>query len=163
MTGIDGKWIRHYSRIPLDAKMDPPGSQLAPPVVLRLAKREQMSHPVTGKLQVLSSSQEGNANRITEARRRIACVITGTAAGLPGQSETVFSSDNMERLIKGESCIRPISGSVKVAMLEKNVVQLRKFPDGTSKRLKVDSEAQVMKLAAQLGQFDLLASYGVPR
>jgi 3-oxoacyl-(acyl-carrier-protein) synthase len=129
---------------------------------MRLAKRDQISHPVTGKLQVLSSTEEGNADKATEARRRIACVITGTAAGLPGNPENAFSPDNLKKLIRGDSCILPISGSVKMAMLEKNVVQVLKFPDGTSKHLKVDSEEEVIKLAALLGAFDLSASYGVP-
>lgn len=163
LNGIDSNWRRSYSRVPLDAKMDTPGSELAPPIVMRLAKRDQMSHPVTGKLQVLSATKEGHADKTTEVRRRVACVITGTAAGLPGDADTVFSPDNMDRLIKGESCIHPVSGSDKMAMLEKNVVQVKKFPDGTSKRKKVDTEAEVIKLAAQLGSFDLSLSYGVPR
>lgn len=161
LNGIDSQWRRTYSRVPLDAKMDPPGTSLAPPIVMRLAKRDQMSHPVTGILQVLSSTEEGNADKATEARRRVACVITGTAAGLPGNRK-VFDPQNMERLLKGDSCITSISGSSKMAMLDKNVVQLKKFPDGTSKKLKVDNEGEVIKLAAQLGSFDLSASYGVP-
>eukprot|EP00535_Pseudo-nitzschia_heimii_P010806 CAMPEP_0197197610 /NCGR_PEP_ID=MMETSP1423-20130617/32955_1 /TAXON_ID=476441 /ORGANISM="Pseudo-nitzschia heimii, Strain UNC1101" /LENGTH=1107 /DNA_ID=CAMNT_0042651435 /DNA_START=60 /DNA_END=3383 /DNA_ORIENTATION=- len=162
LNGIDSSWRRTYSRVPLDAKMEPHGTPLAPPIVLRLAKRDQMSQPVTGKLQVLSSTEEGNADKATEARRRIACVITGTAAGLPG-NEKVFSSDNMDRLIRADSCINPISGSLKMAFLEKNVVQIKKLPDGTKKRIKVETEADVIKLAGTLGSFDLSASYGVPR
>ncbi|KAL3924205.1 MAG: hypothetical protein SGILL_001182 [Bacillariaceae sp.] len=162
LNGIDSSWRRTYSRVPLDAKMDPHGTPLAPPLVMRVAKRDQISHPVTGKLQVLSSTEEGSADKTTEARRRIACVITGTAAGLPGNPDSVFSDDNMDRLISGDSCIRPVSGSLRMAMLEKNVVQVKKFPDGTSKRLKVDSETEVIKLAAPLGSFDLSTSYGVP-
>jgi hypothetical protein len=163
LNGIDSSWRRTYSRVPLDAKMDSHGSPLAPPVVMRLAKRDQISHPVTGKLQVLSSAEDGHADKATEARRRVACVITGTAAGLPGNPEKVFCAENLTRLINGHSCIRPVSGSLRMAMLEKNVVQLKKFPDGTSKRFKVDTETEVIKLAAQLGAFDLSASYGVPK
>lgn len=162
LNGIDSSWRRTYSRVPLDAKMDSHGTSLAPPIVMRLSKRDQMSQPVTGKLQVLSSTEEGNADKATEARRRIACVITGTAAGLPGYEEA-FSNDNMGRLIRGDSCIRPISGSLKMAFLEKNVVQVKKLPDGTKKRIKVDTEADVIKLAGTLGSFDLTASYGVPQ
>ena len=162
LNGIDTCWRRTYSRVPLDAKMDPHGTPLAPPIVLRLAKRDQMSQPVTGKLQVLSSTEEGNADKVTEARRRVACVITGTAAGLPGNPDRVFDPKNMERLISGDSCITPISGSTKMAMIDKNVVQLKKFPDGTTEKFKVDSESKVIKLAAQLGSFNLTASYGVP-
>jgi len=162
LNGIDTCWRRTYSRVPLDATMDPHGAPLAPPIVLRLAKRDQMSQPVTGKLQVLSSTEEGNADKVTEARRRVACVITGTAAGLPGNPDRVFDPKNMERLISGDSCITPISGSTKMAMIDKNVVQLKKFPDGTTEKFKVDSESKVIKLAAQLGSFNLTSSYGVP-
>lgn len=161
LNGIDSKWRRSYSRVPLDAPMDPHGSLLAPPIVLRLAKRDMLSQPVTGKLQVLASAKEGNADQITEARRRIACVVTGTAAGLPG-GDHVFHPNNLQRLVDGKQCITPISGSVLMAMLEKNVVQVKKFKDGTIKRVPVDTEAGAIKLAAQLGTFDLTDSYGIP-
>lgn len=162
LNGIDSSWRRTYSRVSLDAKMELPGHPLAPPIVMRLSKRDQISQPVTGKLQVLSSTRDGNADKATEARRRIACVITGTAAGLPGNGG-VFAADNMDRLIRGDSLIHPISGSMKMAFLEKNVVQVKKLPDGTKKRIKVDTEADVIKLAGTLGSFDLSASYGVPQ
>lgn len=142
--------------------MEKSGAQLAPPIVLRMAKKDAISQPVTGKLQVLSSTVDGNADKITESRRRIACVITGTAAGLPG-GKKVFESSNMQRLVNGETCITPVSGTLKSAMLEKSVVQLKKFPDGTAKRFPVETEEDVIKLAAQLGSFDLSTAYGVPR
>ena len=159
LNGIDSEWRRTYSRIPLDAPRETSGAPLAPPIVLRHAKMEAVSQPVTGKLQVLSQEED----TIIEAGRRIACVITGTAAGLPGNSDDVFSPKNMQRLIDGDTCISQISGSMKSAMLQKNVVQVKKFPDGTKKLVKVDSETQVVKLAAQLGHFDLSVSYGVPK
>jgi hypothetical protein len=112
--------------------MAPHGTSLAPPIVLRLAKRDEVSIPVTGKLEVLTSSAEGNSDKITEARRRIACVITGTAAGLPGGG-AVFQQSNLQRLIVGDQCIAPISGSTQMAMLDKKVVQVKKLPDGTMK------------------------------
>mmetsp|Transcript_5620 Transcript_5620/g.13227 ORF Transcript_5620/g.13227 Transcript_5620/m.13227 type:complete len:967 (+) Transcript_5620:434-3334(+) len=162
LNGIDSKWRRNYSRVPLDANMEKSGAQLAPPIVLRMAKKDAISQPVTGKLQVLSSTEDGNADKTTESRRRVACVITGTAAGLPG-SRNVFDSSNMQRLVEGETCITPVSGSMKSAMLQKSVVQLKKFPDGTTKRFPVETEDDVIKLAAQLGSFDLSTAYGVPR
>lgn len=161
LNGIDSNWRRSYSRVPLDAAMEPHGASLAPPIVLRLAKRDEVSIPVTGKLEVFTSSAEGNSDRVTEARRRIACVITGTAAGLPGGG-VVFQSNNLERLIIGEQCIKPVSGTTQMAMLDKNVVQLKKLPDGTTKRVPVSTQADVIKLAAQLGELDLTALYGVP-
>lgn len=160
LNGIDSKWRRTYSRIPLDATMAPHGSALASPIVLRLAHRDSISHPVTGKLQVLAVSKEGNADHITEARRRVACVITGTAAGLPG-GEFAFQKDNLQRLIDGHQCITAIPPTGISAMLEKNVVQNQRIGDGTTKRVPVDSKDESIKLAAQLGSFDLTTSYGV--
>lgn len=154
LNGIDSKWTRSYSRVPLDAKMDPHGSSLAPPIALRLAAQDSVSIPVTGKLAVL-----GSAN---EAVRRIACVITGTSAGLPG-GDQVFSADNMEKLIAGKQCITAVSDDHKEAMLDKKVVQIKKRKDGTIEKIPVDSEESLVKLSAQLGAIDLTTSYGVPR
>jgi 3-oxoacyl-(acyl-carrier-protein) synthase len=161
LNGIDSQWRRTYSRVPLDADVFPSGSSLAPPIVLRLAQREALTCPVTGKLQVLASAEAGTVDQITEARRRIACVITGTAAGLPGRDK-VFDKNNLQRLIEGEQCITPLSEGDKQGMLEKNVVQLLKQKDGTIKKMPVDSELGVIKLAAKVGSLDLSESYGIP-
>jgi len=163
LNGIDSKWTRTYSRVPLDAKMEKHGTSLAPPIVLRLSKRDTVSIPVTGKLEVLTSAAEGSSDKLTEARRRVACVITGVSAGLPGGGGRVFGPENLTRLVTGDQCITPVNGSLKMAMLDKNVVQLKKKPDGTVDRAPVDTEAQVVKLAAQIGTVDLTSSYGVPR
>lgn len=160
LNGVDHKWIRSYSRVPFDAPCAEPGTPLASPIVLRMAQRDSVSHPVTGKLQVLAEVVDGNADQITEARRRIACVITGTSAGLPG-SPFAFQKDNLERLIEGNQCITAIPASGVDAMLEKNVVQNTTLADGTVKRILVDNASDTIKLAAQLGSFDLTASYGV--
>jgi len=162
LNGIDAKWTRTYSRVPLDAKMDKKGTSLAPPIVLRLEKRDEVSCPVTGKLKVLTDSEDLGTDLHIEARRRIACVITGVSAGLPGLDGAVFRPDNLDRLVRGENCITPISGQTKMELIDKNVVQLKKMPDGTRKRFPVDSENDIIKLAAQLGPVDLTALYGVP-
>ena len=162
LNGIDSKFRRTYSRVPLGTPMDSKGSSLAPPIVLRLAKLEAISEPVTGKLHVIQSVESGCADRITEARRRVACVITGTSAGLPGGDE-VFQNDNLDRLVRGDQCITPVSPSLRDAMLEKKVVQLVKHPDKTVERRPVDSNKEVIKLAAQLGSLSLPKNYGVAR
>lgn len=159
LNGIDPNWIRTYSRVPIDAHVDPPGTTLAPPIVLRLAQRDALSHPVTGKLSVMAAAQDGDFH--TEARRRIACVITGTAAGLPGRDK-VFCHNNLERLIRGDQCITTVPENVQQDMLDKNVVQLTKLKGGAVKREPVDSFEKVIKLAAQLSTFNLTESYGVP-
>lgn len=161
LNSIDSKWIRTYSRVPLDSKMTPHGSSLAPPLVLRLAKEDEVSTPVTGKLQLLAV--KGNKEKVLEAKNRIACVITGVSAGLPTGDGPVFHPDNLNRLVNGDQCIRSISGSAKAALLDKNVVQNVRGPDKTIKKVPVDTEEKIIKLAAQLGDIDLSVSYGVPR
>lgn len=153
LHGIDANWRRTYSRVPLDATMESHGTSLAPPIVLRLSKLDSLSIPVTGKLQVLTTPT---------SEQRIACVISGTAAGLPG-GKNVFCESNLERLIRGDQCITPISGATMTAMLDKNVVQIVKSKDGMTSSESVDTEEKAIKLAAQLGNIDLTASYGVPR
>jgi 3-oxoacyl-(acyl-carrier-protein) synthase len=156
LNGIDSKWTRSYSRIPLSATMVPHGP-LAPPIVLRYAARDTVSIPVKGKLSMLQSSEDSGTTA-----RRIACVITGTAAGLPG-GQQVFEKDNLEKLIQGTQCITPISDTLCGALVEKNVVQSRKNSDGTIEIHRVSTRAESIKLAAQLGSIDLTSSYGVPK
>jgi len=93
--------------------------------------------------------------------KRVACVVSGIAAGLPGKDGPVFREDNLERLIRGDQCIGPISGTTKMSLLEKNVVQLKKNPNGTTERFSVSSQSDHIQIAAQLGSLDLCASYGV--
>jgi 3-oxoacyl-(acyl-carrier-protein) synthase len=140
------------------------GSSLAPPIVLRLSKRDEVSTPVTGKLKLISAAVQGSAKAVMEAQQRIACVITGVSAGLPGgNGRAVFDKENLNRLVTGEQCITPISGSAKAALIDKNVFQRKKMPDGTFKKEAINTEAKIIKLAAQLGTIDLTTSYGVPK
>jgi len=168
LNGINPKWVRSYSRVPLDSEPAPAGSSgmLAPPIVLRLAKRDANSTPATGMLGVMARSVSGTAlDTYAEAKERVACVITGTSAGLPRGDEVgdVFDPSNLQKLVEGKiQCIRPISGTLKMAMLDKNVVQLKKYPGGKTERVPINSDKDVIKVAAQLGPLDLNASYGVP-
>lgn len=75
----------------------------------------------------------------------------------------VFQEDNLDRLVRGDQCIKPISQSLRNAMLEKKVVQLVKHPNKTVERRPVDSNKEVIKLAAQLGTLSLPERYGVAR
>jgi len=49
-------------------------------------------------------------------------VVTGTAAGLPGRDSTVFSDDNLTRLIKGENFITRLNQQTVADLIDKNVV-----------------------------------------
>ena len=95
--------------------MDVHGSSLAPPVVLRWKRQEEVSTPVTGILKVLTDSIGSGTGTTTGTggvvgvQRRIACVITGLSAGLPGNEGNVFHEDNLSKLVRGEQCLKPLS------------------------------------------------------
>jgi 3-oxoacyl-(acyl-carrier-protein) synthase len=114
----------------------------------------------------MTRSASGTAlDKYADAKQRVACVITGTSAGLPHGDDVreVFDPANLQALVEGKiQCIRPISGSLKMAMLDKNVVQLKKYPGGKTERFPITSDKDVIKVAAQLGTLDLTSSYGVP-
>jgi 3-hydroxy-3-methylglutaryl-CoA-synthase len=88
-------------------------------------------------------------------------VVAGVACGLPGQAN-VFEADNLQRLLSGKSCFAPLSASNKAALLEKNVVQLRKgsTPGAPPVRLPITDASQTIQIAARLGHMDL-GAYGV--
>jgi len=149
LKSIDSNWVRTYTRLekPCEIKNH---EQLAPQKVREIAKREEVSTPVKGKLSITS-----------ESTHRVASVITGVSAGLPG-SDPVFHVDNLSKLIQGKVLISNISSKTRQAMLEKNVVQLLKCPNGVSKKIQVKNDDEVIHLAGVLGSLDMTRSYGVP-
>jgi hypothetical protein len=171
LTGIDDMWRRTYARKEKTNGNDDAVAAsvatagLAPPVVREWFNTTPLPPPPPATA-ITKVSTNGTAHITTTHHRpqpvMVKCVITGTAAGLPG-GEHVFCDDNLERLTRGDQCITAVSDHVKQAMLEKNVVQVEKRKDGTVRRVPVDSEHAVIKLAAQLGTLDLTAMYGVPR
>ena len=158
LNGIDAQWRRTYSRVPISSsieKLTATPLTLAPPIVMRWADEDKM------KAQSATTETAAmNGHHNLETKRPIACVITGTAAGLPG-SPLAFNKDNMKRLIDGEQCITSIPPAGITALLEKNVVQIKKLSDGSTQRVLVNDEVGVIKIAAQLGCCDLTKSYGV--
>ena len=158
LNGIDAQWRRTYSRVPISSsieKLTATPLTLAPPIVMRWADEDKM------KAQSATTETAAmNGHHNLETKRPIACVITGTAAGLPG-SPLAFNKDNMKRLIDGEQCITSIPPAGITALLEKNVVQIKKLSDGSTQRVLVNDEVGVIKIAAQLGCCDLNKSYGV--
>jgi hypothetical protein len=90
-------------------------------------------------------------------------LIVGVAAALPGDENSVFTPgvNNIHRIISGDNFITPISNDVKDAMLEKNVILLKKSPDGSQEKVKVETYADNINLSANIVQSNL-SSYGVP-
>lgn len=141
LVSMDDQWRRTYARVPLDAPLVEPGTPLAPPCVLQA--------------EIQSKLQRDN-NMPT------ACLITGTAAGLPGSKKPVFGPANMQLLLQGDNCLELISDDTKLAMLDKNIVQVKKTSKTTMESVRLQEPSDMIQLAAQLGKFDLTESYGVP-
>ena len=150
LAGIDEHWKRTYARVPLDDERKLPSEvgqyqPLAPPEAVRLANQE-----------------EQNLEEAKDEKATLSIVITGVSAGLPGLGRQVFAEDNLERLVRGEQCIDPVPEDVKQAMVEKHVVRVKKLPDGTLQKVRIESADKVIQLAAQLSAVDLSGRYGVP-
>jgi len=144
LKNISSDWTRTYDRVPLKVVSEPLRGGPLGPIPTIIAK-----------------STDCNTQTI-DSFASVSCVITGVAAGLPTGEGPVFHPDNLTRLMNGEQFIKPIKESIKNQLLEKNVIQISKAKDGTVKKVPVNTESNIIKLAAQLGSLDLKSSYGVP-
>ena len=69
-----------------------------------------------------------------------------------------------EYLLEGNaSFIPPMSGSLRMAMLDKNAVQLKKFKGGKTERFPISSDKDVIKVASRLGRSIFTACTASPR
>jgi acyl transferase domain-containing protein/NAD(P)-dependent dehydrogenase (short-subunit alcohol dehydrogenase family) len=89
-------------------------------------------------------------------------VITGAALGLPG-TEHIFDDDNIARILRGDQFIKSIPAPFRRAMLDKHITRLMKSENGEPTFETIDSVADVIKLAARGGAFNLEDEFGIPR
>ena len=87
--------------------------------------------------------------------------ITGAAIGLPGK-EHIFDDGNIGRILHGEQFIDVIPTRFRRAMLDKNITRLVKSENGGPTFERIESAADVIKLAGRGGAFDLEKEFGVP-
>jgi 3-oxoacyl-(acyl-carrier-protein) synthase/acyl carrier protein len=87
-------------------------------------------------------------------------VITGAALGLPG-TERIFDDANLGRLLRGEELIDLIPTRFRQAMLDKHITRLVKREDADPTFEAISSQADVIKLAARGGAFDVETEFGV--
>ncbi|MCB2179923.1 SDR family NAD(P)-dependent oxidoreductase [bacterium] len=88
-------------------------------------------------------------------------VVSGAGLGLPGRNKHVFSDDNIERILNGESFIEPLPTATREEMLARKVTRLVKSDAGAQMVVLNDLD-QTIKLAGQHGTFDLAEEFGVP-
>ncbi|HUO59276.1 MAG TPA: SDR family NAD(P)-dependent oxidoreductase [Candidatus Acidoferrales bacterium] len=94
------------------------------------------------------------------AKQDVPVVITGAALGLPG-SKRIFDEENIARILRGEQFIDAIPMRIRHAMLDKHVTRLVKNESGAPVFETIDDLADVIKLAARGGIFDLEQEFGV--
>ena len=87
-------------------------------------------------------------------------VITGASLGLPG-TERIFDDSNVARILRGEQFIDAIPMRFRRAMLGKNITRLVKSDNGGPTFEQIHDSADVIKLAARGGAFDLGREFGV--
>ena len=89
-------------------------------------------------------------------------VITGCGLGLPGAGKPVMDPENVERILRGEQLIDLVPARFRELMARKNVTRVVKTAEGDGRFETIDDSADVIKLAARPGPFDLTGEYGVP-
>ena len=89
-------------------------------------------------------------------------VITGASLGLPG-TERIFDDSNVARILRGEQFIDAIPMRFRRAMLDKHITRLVKSDNGGPTFEQIHDSADVIKLAARGGAFDLGREFGVKR
>jgi 3-oxoacyl-(acyl-carrier-protein) synthase/acyl carrier protein/NAD(P)-dependent dehydrogenase (short-subunit alcohol dehydrogenase family) len=86
-------------------------------------------------------------------------VITGAALGLPG-TERIFDDSNVSRILRGEQFIDALPTRFRRAILDKNLTRLVKSDNGGAFE-SISNVADVIKLAARGGAFDLEKEFGI--
>jgi acyl transferase domain-containing protein/acyl carrier protein/NAD(P)-dependent dehydrogenase (short-subunit alcohol dehydrogenase family) len=86
-------------------------------------------------------------------------VVTGAALGLPG-TERIFDDSNVSRILRGDQFIDAIPTRFRRAILGKNITRLVKSDNGGAFE-SITNVADVIKLAARGGAFDLEKEFGI--
>ncbi|HUU77578.1 MAG TPA: SDR family NAD(P)-dependent oxidoreductase [candidate division Zixibacteria bacterium] len=87
--------------------------------------------------------------------------VTGVAIGLPGINRKVFDDSNFDAILAGQNFIDLIPMEIRDKMVDKNIVRLVKDAVKGAQFQVIDDVGEVIKLAAQKGEFDLTKEYGI--
>ncbi len=87
-------------------------------------------------------------------------VVSGIAAGTPGSWDRVFREDNLDMILRGQNLIGKLNDQDLNRQIEKNIVRLIKSATGDHRLERIESAAEVVKLAAMAGEFDLAQEFG---
>jgi acyl transferase domain-containing protein/acyl carrier protein/NAD(P)-dependent dehydrogenase (short-subunit alcohol dehydrogenase family)/3-hydroxymyristoyl/3-hydroxydecanoyl-(acyl carrier protein) dehydratase len=90
-------------------------------------------------------------------------VITGAGLGLPGKFKKVFDEKNADLILDGVNLIDTIDKEYRKKFLDKNIVKLFKASNGQAHFERIEDDSHVIKLAGQMGRFDLHKEYGIEK
>ena len=88
-------------------------------------------------------------------------VVSGAGVGLPGLDHRLFDDDGVDRILRGEQLIGPISQRMQDLMVDKNVVRLIKSETEGPRLDLITDASDVLHLAGQRGAFSLVDDFGI--
>ena len=106
------------------------------------------------------ASRTGSINITQDDRGADPYVITGISFGLPG-GEKVFDDDNLEKLVRGETCIDEVTDDYKKRLLDRNIKRLIKGRDGQARMELAEAFDDIPQLAGLRRAFDLSEEFGI--
>ncbi len=88
-------------------------------------------------------------------------VVSGAGVGLPGLDHRLFDDEGVDRILRGEQLIGPISQRMQDLMVDKNVVRLIKSETEGPRLDLITDASDVLHLAGQRGAFSLVDDFGI--
>jgi acyl transferase domain-containing protein/acyl carrier protein len=163
--------------VPVPAVSAPAASVLATPVKAATAEPASVAAAPVAARQAAPLSDERylelgrlfadvleRAGEISQGRSvpppAASVAITGAALGLPG-TERIFDDTNIARILRGDQFIAAIPERIRQAILDKRITRLVKSDNGGPVFESITDVADVIKLAARGGDFDLQKEFGV--
>ena len=147
-----------HSEAVTDSEYDVSGAQTAADLIRWVQNPPSSWSPLSSTTRT-TVSVGGNTAVKADTRKSDPFVVTGVSLGLPG--EKVFTEDNFEKLIRGETCIREVSAEYKQRLLDKNITRLIKGRDGSVNMDQATEFGDIPQLAGTMGAFDLAEEFGV--
>ncbi|KAG7397428.1 hypothetical protein PHYBOEH_000782 [Phytophthora boehmeriae] len=116
------------------------------------------------ELQSVSASDSHEKQHICKITQELAgaVYVVGTSVGLPGQPKVFEGLRSVDKLLKGDNCIKQLSDDAKDEMVSQNIVQIRKNKTtGAVTRVPVDTREKCIQVSAVAERVDLEKDYGI--
>jgi malonyl CoA-acyl carrier protein transacylase len=92
-----------------------------------------------------------------------AIVVSGISAGVPGTWDAMFRESGLDELLRGQNMIEKLTPEKQSAQLGKNITRVHKSETGHHEIKTLSTTDEVVKLAGQRGELDLVREFGVPQ